>query len=815
MSILARSLVKQFGTVRAVDGVSFEIQPGEIVGLIGPNGAGKTTLLRMLATFLQPTSGTAQIAGFDGVTESLQVRRHIGYLPETLPTHPDVRVEEYLHYRARLKDIPRRQRRAEVDRCLHSCQLAAVRRRLLGRLSQGYRRRTGLADVLLHDPPVLMLDEPTIGLDPLQVVHARELLAGIAADRAILLSTHLLAEAEALCQRALVLVRGRLCSDVNLTELRNSAMIEVEVRGPPMDIEGSLEHLPNVRSILRLDSPHRADDVAAWHRYRVHCLPNADIREQVAARCAHSGWALRELSCAGHSLEDHFIRTLTAAETRPNEPFIAEIQSQSQASPPVTRHPSPVTRHPSPVTRHPPPVTRHPPPVRSTACSDSLYHRIMPAPRSKRANTATDDSLRVSQRATPGLLVQRSLAIDTARPLPEVQLRSVKQHPFLFRKMIGHVDGAAQPGDLVAVRTPQGEHFGYGLFNPRAEIAIRMLQHGGTPPGIEFWRARLEQAVQLRRDLLQLDAVTDAYRLVHAEADGLSGLVIDKLGDTLSAEAFSLAMFQRCQALLDLLAPLAGTTRTLVQVAPQAHGQEGFLAEPVRSPGLPQDVLITEFGTRFRVNFEGGHKTGFFCDQRENRRRLAEFCSGRSVLDLCCYSGGFAIQAKKLGNAAEVTGVDLDEKAIDVAQGNARLNGVKVNFVHADVFGYMRDMLQNGRQYDVVVLDPPKLIRSRRDVDEGTRKHLDLNRLALQVVRPGGLLLSCTCSGLLGEAEFLRLLQTAARQAGGVPGPDSAGSIRPGRTVQILSRTGAAADHPVSPECPETEYLKAAWMRVL
>ena len=420
----------------------------------------------------------------------------------------------------------------------------------------------------------------------------------------------------------------------------------------------------------------------------------------------------------------------------------------------------------------------------------------------------------MSQRAAPGLLEQRPLSIDTQRPLPKVQLRSVKQHPFLFRKMIGEVDGSAGPGDLVAVLTPQGTHFGYGLYNPRAEIAVRMLQWGEEPPGVDFWRERLMQAVFLRRELLKLDGVTDAYRLVHAEADGLSGLVIDKLGDTLSAETFSLAMFQRAQALLDLLAPLAGTTRTLIQVAPQTHGQEGFLAEPLRSPDLPRDVIITESGTRFRVNFEGGHKTGFFCDQRENRQRLASFCTGRSVLDLCCYSGGFSIQAKVLGRAAEVTGVDLDERAIEVANGNARLNQVRVNFVHADVFGYMRDMLQNGRQFDVVVLDPPKLIRNRREIDEGTRKHLDLNRLAMQVVRPGGLLLTCTCSGLLSETEFLRLLQTAARQANSPSQTSGVGIGRPGRSLQILARTGAAADHPVSPECPETEYLKAVWLRV-
>jgi 23S rRNA (cytosine1962-C5)-methyltransferase len=184
------------------------------------------------------------------------------------------------------------------------------------------------------------------------------------------------------------------------------------------------------------------------------------------------------------------------------------------------------------------------------------------------------------------------------------------------------------------------------------------------------------------------------------------------------------------------------------------------------------------------------------------------------VLDLCCYTGGFAIQAGRLGKAAEVTAVDLDEKAIAVARDNARMNQQKVNFVHADVFGYMRDMIANGRTFDVVVLDPPKLIRNRRELEEGTRTHLDLNRLALQLVADGGLFLSCTCSGLLSEADFVGLLQTAARQAGNAAEGKGGASRARGYTVQIIARTGAAPDHPVAADCPETEYLKAVWMRV-
>jgi 23S rRNA (cytosine1962-C5)-methyltransferase len=377
------------------------------------------------------------------------------------------------------------------------------------------------------------------------------------------------------------------------------------------------------------------------------------------------------------------------------------------------------------------------------------------------------------------------------------------------------VDPSAQPGDLVAVFTPQGSLLGHGLYNQRAEIAVRMLNFDPSPPGSEFWDSRLLRAVELRRDVLRLDAVTDAFRVVHAEGDGLPGLVVDRYGDVLSAEVYSLAMYQRSQAILERLGKLLGTTQTLVQVPVQTHGQEGFLAGPVQSPALPDDVSVTEFGTKFRVRFEEGHKTGFFCDQRDNRRRLAECCAGRTVLDLCCYTGGFAIQAKRLGNAADVTAVDLDEKAIALARENARLNQQKVSFVHADAFGYMRDMIANGRTFDIVVLDPPKLIHNRRELEEGMRTHLDLNRLAVQLVADGGLFLSCTCSGLLDEAEFLRLLQTAARQAGKPATREGQGYSPPNRSLQILARSGAAPDHPVAADCPETEYLKAVWMRVL
>lgn len=392
-------------------------------------------------------------------------------------------------------------------------------------------------------------------------------------------------------------------------------------------------------------------------------------------------------------------------------------------------------------------------------------------------------------------------------------------------------DGKARAGDLVAVyHEPDdagadagsatvsrpvgtgGDLLGYGLYNPRSEIAVRMLRYGPQLPDDAFWQHLLTQAVRLRRELLHLDQTSSAYRLIHGEADGLPGLVVDRFGDLLSAEVFSLGMFQRSEAIVRRLLPIADAKHYVIRTAPHVLSQEGFESPDMVSESAPRVVTITEHGSRFRIRFDQeSHKTGFFCDQRENRARLASFCDGRTVLDLCCYTGGFAVQAARLGQAAEVTGVDLDEHPLKLARENANLNQAKIRFVQADVFPYMRDMIRGGRQFDVVVLDPPKLIRSRAELEEGTRKHFDLNRLAMQLVRPGGLLLSCTCAGLLPQFEFLRLLYSAARQAGPV---DEGGAVprRLGRNLRVLAKTGAAPDHPVAANCPETEYLNAVWM---
>lgn len=425
----------------------------------------------------------------------------------------------------------------------------------------------------------------------------------------------------------------------------------------------------------------------------------------------------------------------------------------------------------------------------------------------------------------PGPRIIRRLSTDQ-RPIddasqraavPSVVLKSSTLHPNLFRKRLQTPTDALIPGDLVDVRLSDGSRLGYGLYNSVSEIAVRMLSYGDAFPDGAFWLQKLVRAVELRTKTLRLNAIADTYRVIHAESDGFPGLVIDRYGDVLSVEAFSLGMFQRAEAAVTLLQEVLGTKHYIIRTSPYAEEQEGFDAPSLKSPQCPERVIVQEYGTRFAVHFDGGHKTGFFCDQRENRRLLADHCEGRSVLDLCCYTGGFAVQAKRLGKAADVTAVELDAEPLALAKENAKLNQAKISFVQADVFPYMRDMLKNGRQFDVVVLDPPKLIRNREELEDGHRKHFDLNRLAMQLVKPGGLLLSCTCAGLLTGDEFQSMLCSAARQAGpALPTDDPETRPRHApRDMQIIARTGAGPDHPIGGNCPEAEYLKGFWMRLL
>lgn len=397
----------------------------------------------------------------------------------------------------------------------------------------------------------------------------------------------------------------------------------------------------------------------------------------------------------------------------------------------------------------------------------------------------------------PSLLVQRPLDEVREGDLPLVTLKSPTRNPTVFRKRIAEVSPRMKHGDLARLQTVDKEFVGYGLWNPRAEATVRILSWDKVPTSSTWWEPRLCEAVSLRRETLDLDRITDAYRVVHAEGDSLPGIVADRYGDVLSVEAFSLGMYQRAEAIAQLLANQLSIPHWVVRPGPATLDQEGFAADGFASPQAPRKVQVTEHGVAYEILPYEGHKTGFFCDQRDNRLRLRSFCAGKTVLDLCSYTGGFAINAA-LAGAKEVTAVDLDEEAIKAARRNAQINKAKIKFVQADAFSYLRDLQRNSRQYDVIILDPPKLIRGREEAAEGQSKYYDLNKLAAPLVNAGGVLLTCSCSGLFSMDEFTRTVRAAC------------GDRRP----QLLQRTGAGADHPVAFSSLESEYLKCLWLRM-
>ncbi len=380
---------------------------------------------------------------------------------------------------------------------------------------------------------------------------------------------------------------------------------------------------------------------------------------------------------------------------------------------------------------------------------------------------------------------------------PWVQLKYFSYNPAVFPRMLGAASRDARPGGLINVYDRNGDPFGTGFWNPQSRTPLRIMHHGRDFLTEKALDAKIEEAVRIRRDFLKLDETTNAYRVLHGDSDGIGGLIVDKFDDVLSLEISTLGAWIRLDRWLPLLHRLCGTKRHIVSVDPEIARMEGIdpdtapPSEPVRL------VKIRENGITFEINFVEGHKTGFFCDQRDNRRRMASLLEGRSFLELCCYTGGFSIAAKLIGNAGDVTAVDLDEKAIALAKRNANINSVKVNFVHADAYTYARQMIRNGELFDAVLLDPPKFVHGRDEYEEGLKKYHDLNSLGLQCVKPGGLFVTCSCSGLVSPDAFENIVIKAAQ--------------RQGRKLRILDITGPGYDHPYLSTYPEGRYLKVLW----
>jgi ABC-2 type transport system ATP-binding protein len=315
--INVENLTKKFAGFAAIRDVSFEVQKGEIVGFLGPNGAGKSTTMRILSCFMPATAGRASVAGFDVFEHSNEVRQRVGYMPESNPLYPEMRVNEYLHYRARLKQVPRKRRKERVERVKEQCGLKEVEKKIIGHLSKGYRQRVGLADALVHDPDLLILDEPTIGLDPHQIRQVRELIRNLGRQHTILLSTHILPEVEMTCNRVIIIHKGRIVAQdtpANLTKmLKSGGATVIEVKGLSPDVvEKQFWTIPGVQTI----HTDRVDD--GYVRCTIHPSTNQDLREAAFEKAISNRWTIRELSRPRASLEDIFVE-LTRATPKTEE----------------------------------------------------------------------------------------------------------------------------------------------------------------------------------------------------------------------------------------------------------------------------------------------------------------------------------------------------------------------------------------------------------------------------------------------------------------------------------------------------------------
>src|ERR1043165_9261791 len=303
--IKVEGLTKRYARNVAVDNISFEVDKGEIVGFLGPNGAGKTTTMRVLTCFLPPTSGKASVAGFDVLDNPIEVKKRIGYLPEMPPLYPEMEVSEYLTFVARLKGVPAGEVTRRVDEAMERCAVGDVRTRLISRLSKGYRQRVGLAQAILHNPDVLILDEPTAGLDPKQIIETRELIKSLGGEHTIVLSTHILPEVSMTCGRVVIINKGRVVAEdtpENLTHrLQGAATVRLEVRGETPDFEATLAAVPGVKS-MRLAKPGV---------YEVDAEAGRDVRAEIARATIARGLDLVGLAQSGMSLEEIFLHLTT------------------------------------------------------------------------------------------------------------------------------------------------------------------------------------------------------------------------------------------------------------------------------------------------------------------------------------------------------------------------------------------------------------------------------------------------------------------------------------------------------------------------
>ena len=308
--INVNGLTKYYGDWPAIENLSFTVNKGEILGFLGPNGAGKTTTMRILTGFMPPSSGSAQIAGHDVVTQSLQARQNIGYLPETVPLYTEMNVRDYLDFMGNIRGMDRAWRQRRIGEVIDTCRLGEYRSTLIGKLSKGFRQRVGIAQAILHEPKVLIMDEPTIGIDPIQVVETRSLIKGLGGEHTIILSTHILPEVSIVCERVIIIHEGQVVAidkPENLSErLRGTQRLEADIRGPSTEVMSAIRNITGVREVVRVDS----NDVGM---YSIEAEGEINIGEQISSLVLQKGWGLIRLQPIQMSLEEIFLR-LTSNE---------------------------------------------------------------------------------------------------------------------------------------------------------------------------------------------------------------------------------------------------------------------------------------------------------------------------------------------------------------------------------------------------------------------------------------------------------------------------------------------------------------------
>ena len=376
------------------------------------------------------------------------------------------------------------------------------------------------------------------------------------------------------------------------------------------------------------------------------------------------------------------------------------------------------------------------------------------------------------------------------------------RHPWIFAASVDSVQGSAAPGDVVDVVDPRGQFLGRGYYNQQSRIRVRMLAWDDRPIDAEFWRARVVAAAQ-RRESLARSPDTTAYRLVHAEADLLPGLIADRYGDVVVVQLLTAGVERVRDVVAESLSSIAGVRCVFERSDTSSRAHEGLTASVGALRGdAPQNIEVLENGHTFLVNVETGQKTGFYLDQRDNRALVAAHARGRQVLDAFCHTGAFAVYAARAG-ATELTLVDSSSPALTAARWNLEKNGVGECVVatrQADVFEELRLMRDAGRRFDLVVLDPPKFATNQHQVEKALRAYKDINLLAMQLLSPGGVLATFSCSQAVDAASFTMAVSWA--------GVDAA------RDIQIIHRMGQGIDHPVLATFPESEYLKGLLCRV-